>query len=185
MSKAFTRESDDVPEPRPAPRPPPGMGPNTRQHLTPDGAQALQAELQRRIALDPGTNAPVAGSPHGNTSGETPEQNARRIDHLRHLLRNAVVVLPPPPAGDATPARFGAFVTVRHHNEGSILRYRLVGPEEMDLERHWIPWTSPLGRSLMNQKKGASIPFRSPAGIDTLDILDVQYAIDPSSGIQP
>ena len=47
MSKAFTRESDDAPEPRPLARLTSSLPPGAKNYLTPDGAQRLQAELDQ------------------------------------------------------------------------------------------------------------------------------------------
>src|SRR5205809_244550 len=102
MSKAFTRESDDAPEPRPLPRLASSLPPGAKNYLTPDGARRLQAELdqllqQRALEKD--------------TPNDSMDQ---RILRLQNALATAVVTHAPPPPWEQV--RFGATVTVRHAN---------------------------------------------------------------------
>ncbi len=49
MSKAFTRESDDLPDLRDLLRQPSPLPPGAKNYLTPDGAQRLREELHRLV----------------------------------------------------------------------------------------------------------------------------------------
>src|SRR5262245_47307696 len=102
MSKAFTRESDDMPERPMAPRPAPSLPPGVRNYITPSGAQRLQAELDALIQ-----------------SGST----GARVSALRQRLQTVEVV--PPPAPPHEQVRFGATVTVRD-SAGQDETYRIV-----------------------------------------------------------
>lgn len=159
MSKAFTKEDDDLPEPplaRPAASPPGG-----RNYLTPDGAQRLREELDRLLA------------------GGTADQSSRRIQRLRQVLRTAVVM--PPPSGSEEQVRFGALVTVRHAN-GEETQYRLVGADETDLDRNWISWRSPVAAALLKARKGERVRLRLPGGEESLEIVDIAYGRAASAG---
>ena len=74
----------------------------------------------------------------------------------------------------ATHVFFGA--TVRYANAaGEERTATIVGADEVDLERHYISWVSPLARALMKSGPGDRPVLRAPGGTDQLEILDVRY----------
>lgn len=154
MSKAFTREDDDLPERPTLPRARPSTAPGVRPSLTPDGARRFQEELRQ-----------ISG-----TAGEAGREPRAR--ELQRILQSAVIVPPPPRPWDHV--RFGACVQVRDHS-GAIVDYRVVGPDEMDLDRGWIPVQSPLGRALVGAEVGQTVQVKLPAGIRTLEVLNINY----------
>ena len=156
MSKAFTRESDDAPEPPVRPRAVPSLPPGTKNYLTPGGATKLQEELDRLIATVPPRPTPIG----------------QRIAHLQRSLLTAEVV--PPPTAPWDTVRFGATVTVREPG-GEETGYRLVGVDETDLDRDWISWLSPIARVLLNARLGQRVNFKFPAGEQELEIADIRY----------
>jgi transcription elongation factor GreB len=69
---------------------------------------------------------------------------------------------------------FGA--TVRYVNGAGTERVvRIVGADEIDLDRHYISWLSPLARALMKSGPGDSVILRAPGGNEELEILEVRY----------
>jgi transcription elongation factor GreB len=78
----------------------------------------------------------------------------------------------PVTAGDEI--RFGATAEVRYPS-GDVETFRIVGVNEIDLDRNWISWQSPLARALMNAKAGETVRWRSPAGEQRLEVLSVRY----------
>jgi transcription elongation factor GreB len=167
MSKAFLKESDLSDEPDLAPRPVLPVG--AKNYITPEGARALRAKLEHLLNhLRPSL---VAG-------GSDPEKKAelqrldRQIRGVEQSLRTAEIAFPPEIPDDRI--RFGATVTLREP-EGSLATYRIVGVDEMDLERNWISWISPLAGALLGSNKGGRVSFRTPAGLRELEVLDVAY----------
>src|SRR5579884_2841510 len=116
MSKAFTRESDDLPE---QPLRPASM-PAGKDYLTPGGAQNLREELARL------TNA-LSG--HENADDSHSQVARQRIAQIQQILATAEVV--PVPAQPWEQVLFGATVTVRSPI-GEESKYRIVGREEAD-----------------------------------------------------
>jgi transcription elongation factor GreB len=45
----------------------------------------------------------------------------------------------------------------------------------VDPTRGRISWISPVARALIKSREGDSVSFRTPAGVETLDVLQVQY----------
>jgi transcription elongation factor GreB len=51
----------------------------------------------------------------------------------------------------------------------------IVGVDEVDLDRGYVSWISPVARALLKAKIGDTVPLHTPAGIQQIDILDVRY----------
>jgi transcription elongation factor GreB len=168
VSKAFTRESDDVPELPALPRQPSPLPPGAKNYLTREGAARLREELNRLFQ----DRVQLAASPGDVEAKQQLQIVDQRIDRLQQSLRSAVVVSPPVAPEDRV--RFGASVTVREHS-GAESRYRIVGVDETDLNRGWISWVSPLAKALLNARLGQRVRFKLPSGEEELEIVGVAY----------
>ena len=69
---------------------------------------------------------------------------------------------------------FGATVTYAD-SKGVERTVSIVGQDEVDPARGHISWISPVARALIKSREGDRVSFRTPAGVETLDILQVQY----------
>jgi transcription elongation factor GreB len=170
MSKAFTRESDDSSEQALPPRPKSPLPPGAKNYVTPNGARALREELEQLLALEQQRLAEATDVSQVRLG----LQKAReRVEYLEQSLQSAVIVPPPGPPWDQV--RFGATVTVRDRN-GHEARYRIVGVDEIDLDRDWVSWLSPIARALTNARIGQRVRFRAPGGEQELEVLEIVYA---------
>lgn len=164
MSKAFTKEDDDAPEAEVSrwarPRVPPGV----RNLVTPDGLKSWQDELARLAALE---QAGVGNPEEGFARKD-------RIMELRAYLRSAVPTAPPPVGDDRI--RFGAEVTVRNLN-GEQIRYRIVGVDEVDADRDWVSWLSPVAKTLLQKRVGDQVRLKVPGGETSLTIVGFDYRL--------
>jgi transcription elongation factor GreB len=100
----------------------------------------------------------------------------RRIRFLTRRIDAAEVVDPERPRSGraATHIFFGA--TVQYANAAGKERVvHIVGVDEVDLDRHYISWVSPLARALLKAGPGDRVTLRAPGGTDHLEILDVRY----------
>jgi transcription elongation factor GreB len=168
MSKAFTREENDG---RDIPDLPPlssALAPGARNYITAAGAQKLRDELQRSVEI---TRPTLASSDDPDAKRQLARLD-QRIMQLEESLQSAEIVSPPD--GPAEFVRFGATVTVRE-SDGSEATYRIVGVDEIDLDRGWVSWQSPIAKALLNGKRGERIRFKFPSGEETLEILDIRY----------
>ena len=169
MSKAFTREENDGPDIPDLPPMSSVLAPGARNYITVAGAQKLRDELRRLIEIKRPSLASSSDDP------EVKRQLARldqRIMQLEESLQAAEVVSPP--EGQPEIVRFGSTVTVRE-SEGSEATYRIVGVDEVDPERGWVSWMSPIAKALLNSKRGERIRFKVPAGEEMLEILEIRY----------
>jgi transcription elongation factor GreB len=169
MSKAFTRESDDLPERSSPLRLPSLLPPGVKNYLTPDGARQLQEELSRLVEFDRPT---AAAAPDGSVARQQIETLNQRIQHLQQCLHEAEIVLPPAPPWNQV--RFGATVKVRDGSGGESC-YRIVGAGETDSDRGWVSWLSPIARALLNARLGQRVHFKFPSGEELLEIMNISY----------
>lgn len=160
MSKAFTRESDDVPEKPLTSRPKSTLPPGAKNYLTVGGTRRLREELERLAGKESAESA---------EGGVLREQRKLQIEEC---LRTAEVVEPPAQPWDQV--RFGATVTVRNR-AGNETRYRIVGVDETDIDRDWVSWLSPIARALLKARLGERVKFRFPDGEDELEIIAIAY----------
>jgi len=188
MSKAFTKESDNedddlddvVEEPERAQ--PAGV----KNYITPDGLQRLRDELrflltrERRAVTQVVAWAASNGDRSENADYQYGKRRLRQIDRRIHFLTKRIdaaqVVDPEAPRSGraATHVFFGA--TVRYTNAlGTERVVRIVGLDEIDLDRNYISWMSPLARALMKSGPGDSVVLHAPGGAERLQILEVRY----------
>ncbi|MEP6699307.1 MAG: GreA/GreB family elongation factor [Verrucomicrobiota bacterium] len=78
------------------------------------------------------------------------------------------------PPAKADRVHFGATVTVRE-SDGAETSYRIVGVDEVNVDRGWVSWLSPMAKVLLNRKQGERVWLELPSGEEMLEILDVQY----------
>jgi transcription elongation factor GreB len=100
----------------------------------------------------------------------------RRIRFLTKRIDAAEVVNPEAPRTGraATQVFFGA--TVRYASTpGAERTVSVVGVDEVDLDRNYISWVSPLARALMKCGAGDRVVLHAPGGTEQLEILEVRY----------
>jgi transcription elongation GreA/GreB family factor len=136
MSRAFVKETDDVPE---LPDRPLSPHPN---FVTPRGLKLIEAEVAR----------------HTRALGEAREAGEREkiaaaARELRYwTARRASADVQPPPA-DCAAVRFGAQVTIRR-DDGRTQTYRIVGEDEADARAGLLSYLAPLAQALMSREVG-------------------------------
>jgi transcription elongation factor GreB len=177
-------DEDDAEEPTAseAAATPPGF----KNYITPAGLERLRAELRFLLTRErPAVTEVVAwaagnGDRSENADYQYGKRRLRQIDRRIHFLRKRIdaahsVDPEAPRAGRAaTHVFFGA--TVRFANASAVERtVRIVGADEIDLDRHYISWMSPLAGALMKAGAGDSVVLRAPGGKEELQVLEVRY----------
>ncbi|MBC8095910.1 MAG: GreA/GreB family elongation factor [Akkermansiaceae bacterium] len=169
MSKAFTRESDDAPEPLLRLRPSSPLPPGAKNYITAEGLRELQAELNHLKEIERPKFIIGPEDPDARRQLQIIDQ---QIEQLDESLATAVVV--PSPAQPWDQVLFGATVTVRGRGSGET-SYRLVGVDETDLDQNWVSWLSPIARALLNARLGQRVRFKFPSGEEELEIVRIDY----------
>lgn len=157
-----------------------------KNYITPSGLQRLRDELRFLLARErPAVTQMVAWAASNGDRSENADyqynkrrlrQIDRRIRFLRKRIDAAEVVDPEAPRTGraARQVFFGA--TVRYVNAAGTERVvRIVGLDEIDLDRNHISWKSPLARALMKSGPGDRVVLHAPGGTEPLHILEVRY----------
>ena len=159
------------------------MDDDVANQITPEGLAALDAELAtletdaRREMADRLRTARAWGDLKENAEYHD-AKNAQahletRIQRLRELRRNAVVVEPGARAGQVG---LGVRVTVRDLGSGRETAHTIVSTAESDPAAGKLGIDSPLGRALAGAKEGEEVVFEAPRGERRLQIVGVDRA---------
>jgi transcription elongation factor GreB len=79
---------------------------------------------------------------------------------------------------DADRVYFGAWVQVQYP-DAALRWYRIVGPDEFDMDADYVSMDSPLGRSLLRKRLDDEVSVELPAGPTTLVVVALSYAARP------
>ncbi len=182
MSKAFTREAEpDEPleeEDIRLPELPQG----TKNYMTPGGHARLKAELEHLNLVErPEVTRVVAWAASNGDRSENGDylygkrrlrEIDRRIRYLIKRLNDAEVI--DPETRETDQVYFGATVEVMNH-AGEVRKIAIVGLDEVDPERGYVSWVSPVARALTKHREGDVVMVPTPAGVERLEILSVRY----------
>jgi transcription elongation factor GreB len=180
MSKAFVRENDteedqpDEHEVRPA---------GKKNYMTPKGFRDLQDEFKHLMRVERPKVVEVVSWAAGN--GDRSENGDyiygkkrlreidRRIRFLTKRMESAEVV---DPARQKNRDRvfFGATVTYANERDEE-KTVTIVGIDEADLAQGRISWISPVARALLKAQVGDVVEVRTPAGGDSLEVIEIRY----------
>ena len=165
-------------------------GPKLKNYITPAGLQRLKDEHRFLLNRErPAVTQVVAwaaanGDRSENADYQYGKRRLRQIDsRIRFLTKRidaAEVVDPcaPRPTSAVTRVFFGATVTYKDAT-GHEQVVRIVGIDEVDLNRRYVSWMSPLARALMKSSPGDRVILRAPKKTEPIEIVDVEYALIP------
>ena len=157
----------------------------TRKPLTKKGAEKLRQDLRRLKTVDrPRVIQAIAEArAHGDLSENAEYHAAReqqgfiegRIKSIEHVLSHCeiidVAVLPA-----STRVVFGATVELSDQDDGTEMRYQIVGEFEADARLGLISITSPIARALVGKSAGDVVEVAVPGGLKAYEIVTVRYA---------
>jgi transcription elongation factor GreB len=159
---------------------------SVKNYITPSGLQRLRDELRFLLTRErPAVTQVVAwAASNGDRSENADYQYGkrrlreidRRIRFLTKRIHAAAVV--DPEAWRSGPALMQVFfgATVRYADAaGSERVVSIVGVDEVDLNRNYVSWLSPLARALMKSAPGERVVLHAPRGTEQLQILEVRY----------
>jgi len=181
MNKAFTRETDDADDD--APEGAPLLPEGTRNYMTPGGFARLKGELDQLVGLERpqlvATISWAAGNGDRSENGDyiygkkRLREIDRRVRYLSKRLANAEVVDPARRAATEQ-VFFGATVTYAN-GRGEERTIKIVGVDEVELDKGHVSWISPIAKALLRAEEGDVVKMRTPAGVEELEIVKVEY----------
>jgi len=156
----------------------------TRSPMTLRGAELLRAELKQLKSTDrPRVIKAIADArAHGDLSENAEYHAAReqqgfiegRINEIETRLASAEIIdvaqLPP---GDRVV--FGSTVDLEDQDEGNVVSYQIVGPDEADIRAGRISIASPIARALIARRVGEVVEVATPGRTRSYQINAVRY----------
>jgi transcription elongation factor GreA len=154
-----------------------------RVPMTPEGHAALSAELAALKAERPKISQEIGvAREHGDlkenaeyhAAKEKQGLNEARIAEIEDKLSRADVIDPSTLDGDKV--KFGAIVELEDMDNGKVVTYRLVGPDESDIKEGKISITSPVARALVGKEVGDEVQVQAPGGVRNYEVSDVRWS---------
>ena len=152
-------------------------------YITPEGEKALKDELhflwkiERPQVTQQVSEAAALGDRSENAEYIYGKKRLREIDSrvrfLRKRLEKLMIVDHLPT--DTRKVYFGAWVEL-YKEDGESVKYRLVGPDEIDPAKNHISIDSVLGKALLGKKLDDELLVESPSGIHQYDIINISYS---------
>ncbi|WP_432823513.1 transcription elongation factor GreB [Trichloromonas sp.] len=156
-----------------------------RIYMTINCAARLRAELKdllyvkRPEMVNTVAWAASNGDRSENADYHYGKRRLRQIDSRIHFLQkrlHAAEVVDPLEQKNVAGDRvlFGCTVTVENE-AGEEKTFSIVGVDEIDLSKGHISWVSPIGKALLGRSEGDLVAFRTPGGMEELEITKVAY----------
>ena len=147
-------------------------------HLTKEGIQELEAELNALIA-ERGPIAEriktarefgdLAENAEYTAARSEQEQTENRISEIEHILLNVSEIKKP--KGDSK-VQLGSCVKLKSET-GQTKEFQVVGTVEADPLNGKISDESPIGQALLGKKEGEEVEIKTPADVTSYKIVDI------------
>ena len=157
--------------------------PKSSAYITPEGASRLRQELDYlwRVKRPQVTQAVSEAAAQGDRSENAEyiygKKQLREIDRRIRFLQkrlDALVIVDRAPT-DSARIYFGAWVRLET-DRGETVEYRIVGPDEFDLDKGLISIDSPLARALLKKTTDDEVILALPQGRTLYTVLEVRYS---------
>jgi len=135
-------------------------------------SESLRPEVTKALA-----EAAAEGDRSENAEYQYRKKQLREIDRrIRYLVKRLEVVK----AVDQKPTDqsrvfFGAWVELEDMDSGQLECYRLVGADEIDIDRGWISVDSPMAKALLKKQEGDEVIVSRPKGEACFEVSRVSY----------
>ena len=167
----------------------PALPPNTKNYMTPACYRRLLDEREHLVNVErPDVVNVVAWAASNGDRIENGDylygkkrlrEIDRRIRFLNKRIESAEVV--DPAAHPETDQVFFGATVLYCNQRGEKRKIRIVGIDEADAEHGDVSWISPIARVFLRRHEGDEVKLPTPAtsthpaGVDTLEILEVTY----------
>jgi transcription elongation factor GreB len=181
MNKAFVKESEESDDDLDLAQPDVPAG--TKNYITPAGHQRLRDELLHLLDVErPDVVKLLSWAASNGDRSENGDyiygkRRLREIDRrIRFLTKrlDLAEVVDSSKQENIDQVFFGATVDYAG-DDGETHTVTIVGVDEVDLDHGRVSWISPIARALLKAKIGDTVALHTPAGVQQIDILDVDY----------
>ena len=165
-----------------------GMGryrppqPRSSLYITLDGYQALELELEglwkrRHVVVAALSAAAAEGDRSENAEYIYRKKELggidRRLRYIQKRLPDMKVVREPPT--DQSAIFFGAWVRLEDE-AGEEIVYRIVGPDEFDVDERYISLDSPMAKALLKKRVDDEVRVKTPGGDNLYYVSELNYS---------
>ena len=150
--------------------------------MTRAGADALEKELKllKTVERPAIIRAIAEAREHGDLSENAEYHSAKekqsfiegRVKELEGVISLADIIDPAKLTGAV---KFGATIKLVDEDTDEEKTYQIVGEYEADIESGKLNIKSPIARALIGKEEGDSVEVRTPGGIKSYEILEIQY----------
>jgi transcription elongation factor GreA len=152
-----------------------------RVPITKEGYETLKKELEhlRKVERPKNIKAIEEARSHGDLSENAEYEAAKdrqafiggRLSELEDKLARAEIIDPDTMPKDR--AVFSSLVVLENIDTGENVEYRLVGPDESNIEQGLISVSSPLGKAIIGKKPGDEINLQTPGGKRSYELVEI------------
>jgi len=151
-------------------------------YITPEGEKAMKEELhflwkvERPEVTQQVSDAAKLGDRSENAEYIYGKKRLREIDRRVRYLRKRLDVLKVVDQlpTDTNKVYFGAWVEL-YREDGETVKYRLVGPDEIDPAKNYISIDSVLGKALLGKNLDDEFSIDTPSGKHRYEVVAVTY----------
>jgi len=154
-----------------------------KNYITPAGHQRMKDELLHLVDVErPEVVKVVSWAASNGDSSENGDYQYgkkrlreidRRIYFLTKRLEDALVV--DPESREATDQIFFGATVCYATEDGEETTIAIVGVDEVDMEKNYVSWISPIAKALIKAREGDTVKLQTPTGPKELEILSVTY----------
>lgn len=158
--------------------------PEEKNYITPEGFAVLQAEFNQLYKVErPEVVRTVAWAASNGDRSENGDyiygkRRLRQIDsRCRHLMKrmDLAVIVNSQEQQHLEKVYFGAWVTIFNLDDDREHSYRIVGKDEIEPNKGYISWISPLAKALHGKAIGDVVRVNTPKGEGEFEIVEIRY----------
>lgn len=154
----------------------------TRKLLTAEGYDILRNELDHILRVErPETTKVVAWAASLGDRSENADYtaNKRKLRQLDNRIRFLTKLFDVAQRFEYNPqqegkAYFGAWIELENE-EGTIIKFRIVGNDEIYLNKQYISLQSPMAKACLGKEEGDDIEIMTPEGKKYWSLLNIYY----------
>ncbi len=154
-----------------------------KNYITPAGHQRMKDELLHLLDVERPEIVQIVswaasnGDRSENGDYQYGKKRLREIDRRIHFLTKRLedaLVVDPETREETDQVFFGA--TVLYADEsGEETTIAIVGVDEVNMEKNYVSWISPIAKALIKAREGDTVKLRTPEGSKEIEILKVTY----------
>lgn len=149
--------------------------------ITKEGYEALKKELEylKKVERPKNIKAIEEARSHGDLTENAEFEAAKdrqafidgKLSDLEYKLSRADIIDSATLPNDR--AVFASSVVLENIDTGEDVKYKLVGPDEANIEKGRISVHSPLGRAIIGKKPGDEIILQAPGGKRFYELVEI------------